>query len=162
MPLWLVSSCRWQTRKTSVNWAVFAAPCLLFLDHNWNQRWRNISLADAANRRNIPPFDFSFFRVSYHKRHILSLIIARVNIYHHLLINEVAETLLCYSTCWKLRCNFSTSHFPTCSDFFASCIATFHFLNLFAFSHIFIPTKFTFVFCMFFNSCNDGLAGRER
>ena len=29
MPLWLVSTCRWQTRMTSVNWAVFAAPCLL-------------------------------------------------------------------------------------------------------------------------------------
>ena len=58
MPLWLVSTCRWQTRMTSVNWAVFAVPCLLFLDHNWDQRWRSISLADAANRRNIPPFEF--------------------------------------------------------------------------------------------------------
>ena len=68
MSLWLVSTYRWQTRMTSVNWAVFAAPCLMFLDHNWDQRWRSISLADAANRRNIPPFGFSFFRVSYHKK----------------------------------------------------------------------------------------------
>ncbi|XP_067030890.1 tyrosine kinase receptor Cad96Ca-like [Acropora muricata] len=37
---------------------------------------------------------------------------------------------------------------------------TYTFLNHWEFSHIFIPTKFTFVFCMF--SCNDGLPGRER
>ena len=87
MSLWLVSTYRWQTRMTSVNWAVFAAPCLMFLDHNWDQRWRSISLADAANGRNIPPFSFSFFRVCCHKKiNSLSLIITRVNIYNYMLI----------------------------------------------------------------------------
>ena len=45
---------------------------------------------------------------------------------------------------------------------FGNCIATFQFLNHWPFSFIFTPTNFTFLFYMFFNFCDDGLAGRER
>ena len=38
----------------------------------------------------------------------------------------------------------------------------FQFLNHWSFSFMFTPTNFTFLFYMFFNFCDDGLAGRER
>ena len=58
-----------------------------------------ISLADAANGRNIAPYSFSFFffRVSRRKKktNIFSLVITRVNIYQHLLMKLQKR---CYAT----------------------------------------------------------------
>ena len=110
--LLLVLTSRLQTRRTYTNWAAFATPCLLYHDHNWDQRQRSISLPDAANRWNIPFYGFSFFRVSFEqkKRNIFSPIITRLNIYHRWLIK-----LLRYSTSLKFRCVVSRSHFPAWS-----------------------------------------------
>ena len=52
-------------------------------------------MVDAASRRNITPFGFSFFRVSYRTKFNFSLIITRVNIHHHLLIKLQKR---CYAT----------------------------------------------------------------
>ena len=124
---WLILTCRWQTRMKSANWTEFAAPCLLILDHNIDQRWRRTSLANAANRRNIPPYGFSLFRDTCQKeKQKMSKIIMRVNIYHHLLTklqkscyatalveNFVAtfpETIFSHAASFcSLYCNFSAS-----------------------------------------------------
>ena len=51
--------------------------------------------------------------------------------------------------------------FPETIVLRAARIATFQCLNHYPFSCTIIPTKFTFLACMFFNFCNDGWAGRE-
>ena len=106
-------------------------------------------------------FRFSFFsEFPVEIKHIFSLIITGVNIYHQLLIKLQKR---CYAA--ALVENFVAT-FPQAiflhAVIFSSCIATFQFLNHWAFSRIFILTKFSFVFCIFFNSCNDGWAGSER
>ena len=97
---------------------------------------------------------FAFFRASCRKRHIFSLIFKRVNIYHHLLIK-----LHC-STC-KFRCNFSGSHFTTCSEFlqlvlqlFSACfsiIVRFHIC-------LFQPNLLFFFTCSLISVMTDGQA----
>ena len=51
-------------------------------------------MVDAASRRNITPFGFSFFRVSYRTKFNFSLIITRVNIHYHLQKRCYATALL--------------------------------------------------------------------
>ena len=120
----------------------------------------HISLADAANGQNIPPYGFSFFfRVSRQKKkenNIFSLVNTRVNIYQHLLIKLHKR---CYATAPVENC---VATFPETIFLRGARIATFQCLNHYPFSYVFIPTKFTFLVCMFFNFCNDAWAGRER
>ena len=64
----------------------------------WKVKRSLISLADAANGRNILPYGFSFFffRVSRRKKKcIFSLVITRVNIYQYLLTKLQKR---CYAT----------------------------------------------------------------
>ena len=75
---------------------------------------------------------------------------------------KITEKLLRYSTCWKFRYYLSRNHFVYMQRTFAACIATYQLLNHWPISYIFIPTKFTFLFSMFFNFFNGGWAGRER
>ena len=129
----------------------------------WKEKRSFISLADAANGRDIPPYGFSFFsRVSRPIiiiiiiKNIFSLVITRVNFYQHLLMKLQKR---CYATAPVQ--NFVAT-FPETIFLRAACIATLQCLNHYLFSYIFIPTNFTFLVCMSLNFCNDGWAGRER
>ena len=118
----------------------------------------HISLADAANGQNIPPYGFFFpsFPAKKKKKNIFSLVITRVNIYQHLLMKFHKR---CYATAPVENC---VATFPETIFLRGARIATFQCLNQYPFSYIFIPTKFTFLVCMFFNFKNDAWAGRER
>lgn len=86
-------------------------------DHNWDQRWRNIWLANTANHRNIPLSVFLFRSFPSKKTYLFT------NYYHRefllQVVNKVAENLLHRGTGWKFRCNFATKfcHFSTSSAF---------------------------------------------
>ena len=83
---------------------------------DWKMKSSLISLADAANRRNIPPYGFFFFfRVFCRKTHFLTDF--HESKYLSTFAYKVTEKVLRCSTCWKFRCNFSRNHFPTCSEF---------------------------------------------
>ena len=98
---------------------------------------------------------FLFFP-SFPSKKKFSLVITRVNIYQHLLMKVQKR---CYATATVE--NFVAT-FPETIFLRAARIATFQCLNHYPFSYIFLPTKFTFLVCMFFNFCNDGWAGRGR
>ena len=99
----------------------------------WKMKRYLISLADAANRRNIPPYGFSFFP-SFLSKNIHFLTDNHESKYLSTFAYKVTEKLLRCSTCWKFRCNFSRNHFPTCSQvselvfqiFSSSIISHFH------------------------------------
>ena len=124
-----------------------------------NEKWKDLSfhwlMLPTVKIFHLTVFLF-FPSFPSKKKNIFSLVITRVNIYQHLLMKLQKR---CYATAPVE--NFVAT-FPETIFLRAARIATFQCLNHYPFSYIFIPTKFTFLVCMFFNFCNDGWAGREK
>ena len=56
--------------------------------HNWDQRWKNISLANTANRRDVTPFRFSFCEFSVKENISFHYVLPQWILYHNLLIKS--------------------------------------------------------------------------
>ena len=76
---------------------------------------KNISLAIDANRKNVPPFGFSFSEFSVEENRSFPNCFRSK--FSSQLAHKVAEKLLRCNSGRKFRSNFTRSHFPTSSAF---------------------------------------------
>ena len=123
-----------------------------------NEKWKDLS----AHWLKLPTVEifhltvFSFFSEFPVEKKTQQKTFSQHSIYQNLLMKLQKR---CYATA---PVENIAATFPETIFLRAARIAIFQCLNHYPFSCIFIPTKFTFLVCMFLNLCNDGWAGRER